>query len=258
MPEFFLAAALLLQAPPAQDPKSEITEKEAIEFASRMEKFLLDGLYEKFDELFDMKGIVEDAIRGLPLAKDDADAFRTRSIEGFAFGKKLASGSGDSYRFLRILPSSVPPQPVFRLMTQSGINYHQYRLKKTPEGQIRIADLLNHMAGYWWTPVWRRYALALLALDPGLKEKVPKQDVDFANHIEKIREMEQAANEGRSARALAIYGELPLSVKRDRIVQITRVKAAIKGSTDDYVAAEEEFNRFFPDDLSKDLIGLDA
>ena len=92
MTTLFLAIATLLvgfQAP-AQEPKSEITEAEAVEFARKIERDQAEGREAAFDEAIDYDGLVGDASAGLELKPKEIADF-TEGFRSGSMGKAISA-----------------------------------------------------------------------------------------------------------------------------------------------------------------------
>ena len=258
MPELFLAVALVLQAPPAQDPKTEITEKEAIEFARTLEQGLLEGKPEAFDSVIDLQAIFEETVVDLDLTEREKAAFRRGMSKGANLGKQLDSRSGGSFRFLRQRLIDAHWQVLFRHFRSEGFNYHEFRLRKTPKGEIRIVDIYTHLNGEWITTQGRRSALSIVAEDPARRGKLQQRDVDRAEHALTIFKLQLVSMSGNPAEAQALYNSLPETMKQEKVVQLLMLQAARRLGPTEFVKAEEEYARRLPGDASKDMIGMYA
>jgi len=259
MLENLLITAILLvprQIPSAQEPKSDITEKEATEFARRIERDQAAGRERAFDALFDFEGLIEDASLGLELTAQEKSDF-IKGARKSSMGAQISAAGGNSYRCLRSRVIDGRRVLTFRLWSEQGLNYHDLRLKKTPGG-LRIADNFIYLSGESTLSIMRRGTLAIAANDPVRRKKVPEWAVDFLNNMRKILEFQREARSERPQDALKTFAGFPESLRKDRMIQVLRILAAAKVGDKEFLEAEAEYSRHFPEDSCKDLICFDA
>lgn len=261
MAELFLAIATTLlgqAAPPAQDPKTVITDQEAIDFARKIERGLLDGKAEAFSDVLDMEALLEVGARGLDLTPAEVKNLRANLNLEIQWGRQLAPASGVSYRFLGLRSVRSDRGPLFRHWNENGFGYHLYKLGKTPSGSLRITDLLFFISGEWQSSVLRRTSIAILLDDPARRSKVDAKDAESARDLVEMRAFARLVRKGESQEALEVFDALPEGVRKDRQAQAMRLIAATSIGGPVYLKAEEEFRRLFPDDLGLDLISIDG
>ena len=254
-----IAAQLIAyQAPPAPQPSDETTDKEALEFSQRLEKGILDGRPEAFDGALNMTAVVDAATRGLDLKPAERVNFRTGIGEGLAMGRKLIPATGNSYRLLGIRKVGPHQGPLFRLWSEDGLNYHLLKLKKSAGSGIRIADIYIFVTADWMSSILRRAALAIVADDPARRALLAPEDAQLATAIRDLRFIQQLANREEPRKALEAFQKLPEATRKDRLVQSLRIMVASKLGEEEYLKAEAEFRKLFPEDSSVYLMTLDG
>jgi len=259
--KLFLAVATALlsfHAPAAQEPKDGLTEKETLEFCRRIELGVLEGKPAAFDDAIDVSAIIDTAIHGLDLKPAEITNFRAGVIENFSMGKMLVPSTGNSYRFLGLRPVGTHRGPMFRLWSSDGINYHVYRLGKSAAGVVRITDLFVFLNGDWMSSVFRQAARAILAEDPARRAKLEPHEREFAESLAKFRDFQRAAGAGEHAKALDLYASLPEGVRKMRLIQCLKIQVASKAGEAEFLKAEAEFKKLFPDDFSTELVTMDG
>ena len=209
MTQLFLAFATLLSVPQAtpQDPKSEISDPEAIDFCRKIEKGLLEGKPEAFNDVLDTVRLVDTALRGLELTAAELTPYRAWVSKGFSMGKILVPASGNSYRFLGYRVVGPNRGALFRMWGDEGTNYHLFKLARSPAGEIRITDAFVFLTGDWISSFFRRGALAIIAREPERLAKLERVDAVVAEIVGEWRQLQALAAQGTKALVLRTAAE---------------------------------------------------
>ena len=260
MTGLLLAVATALfttQAPPAPQPADAVTDKEALEFCQKLEQGLIEGRAEAFDGVLNMTAVVDAATRGLDLKPAERVNFRAGVSQGFAMGRKLIA-SGNSYRLLGFRKLGPHQGPVFRLWGEEGLNYHLLKLKKAAGGGVRIADIYIFITADLLSSIFRRGAIALVAEDPARRAGLTPEDAQLAITVKAFQDFQQLANRDDPQKSMEAFHKLPEATRKDRLVQALRLMVASKLGEAEYLKAEDEFKRLFPEDSSFHLMTLNG
>lgn len=235
------------------------TEKECTDFAKIIEADVASGAWQLVDNNFDMNGVIDKTMAGYTVAPATAQGFRTGLKSGFSFGKVTSTAAqGGSYRFVRLRDVKNQRVAVFRLLTASGLNYHELLLQKSPAGKIRIGDVFIYMTGEYISETFRRtYVPIAVSENRGLLEKLVGSDSDMVKNLPKIQAMQAAHQRGQAAQALKLYNELPPSVQADKNMLVQRITITQAIGEKEYDAAFLAFRKHFPNDTALHLLGID-
>jgi hypothetical protein len=239
----------------AQEPKQEITWKETVEFARKIELDQAEGRESAFDDLFDLEGLVEECSAGLEMTAEEKSEF-IKGARKASFGKSIGVAAGNSYHFLRTREVDGKWTLTFRLWSD-GVNYHDLRIKRTPAG-LRIADLLVYLSGEWLGQTLRRTLVIVAASKPARRAKLPAWAGEWLSHWGKVQEFGREAAQGAPEKALAIFESFPESIKKDRFIQSLRLRASAKVGDAAHVKAADDYARLFPEDGCRDIACMDG
>jgi tetratricopeptide (TPR) repeat protein len=168
---------------------------------------------------------------------------------------------GGTYRFLRLRQGpGGRPQALFRAIHANGnFNFHEYALRRSAIGDVRVVDLHIFTSGEWHSETLRRgwvEAIAEGSAAAGLGRLVGVES-DFAKALPQITAINKLAKERQYKAALAALLQLPPSVQSGRSMLLQRMVFAQQVGEREFDEALAAFVRQFPDDvgISVALIG---
>jgi tetratricopeptide (TPR) repeat protein len=240
-----------------------VTGEEANTFADAVNKAVADRDARAFDDLFDWDAVLDRATDGIDVpAKIRASFLTTLRAGNRGLGKTVTAlcSQGASYTLLRTRTEGDQGRALFRVLPPAGgVNYHEFLLARRPSGQIKGVDLQVFVTGELFSTTMRRLIIPLVAQEnQGFLDKLRGRENEFYRHISDIQRMGKARQDGQPSQALAIYRQLPASVRQDKTVQLIRLQAAqASGDDEEYLGAMEDFRASFPDDACMDLMCID-
>ena len=89
-------------------------------------------------------------------------------------------------------------------------------------------------------------------------EKLVSGEKDYVKDFPKWTEATQLINQGKSKEALDILKQLSPETQKQKLVLLTRLRAAQSSDESEYAAVLEEFQKVFPNDPCLDLISIDS
>jgi hypothetical protein len=216
-------------------------------------------------QLLDADALFERACAGVTAPADFRAGFRrgfVASAGNDIMGPIIKAAGSGSYRLLRIHQVNGETRVLFRLLTDGGLNYHDWIVGNDRQGRLKFQDLYIGITGELMTqPMHRTYVQAALAAHPGLMDRLRGKDKEVAGNLAKMQEMTRYSDKGQFEELLDDYKTLPKSMKEDKTCLVLRLMAAEKlmeKVPDEYGAAMADYKRLFPDDPSVDLVCLDA
>jgi len=256
-----VALAQATQAPAA--PKtaaapgaSPAADQKLVAFAREIEKGLAAGKAEALDSRVDAAAIADAATARVSAPPQAIAGFKAGVTEQFSIGTQLVrelKAPGASYKFLRLKRADDETRALFRLLTASGLNYHELTLR-TADAQPRVTDIHVYITGESMSQSLRRAFLQqVMSVEKG-------QDAGqtFAQEMEKVRQMSLLAREGKSEEAMKVYDSLSPKTQGEKIVQVTRVSAAARLDPASYTKVLDDYRKRFKNDPTLDLISVDA
>ena len=146
-------------------------------FALRVQKLVRDNDAKQLQRCFDWDALLERATKDVRVPEKVRQSF----YEGFKgkagdthFAQQLCEAvrKDGSYTLLRVRVIDGKPRPLFRLLTDGGLNYHDLVLETNADGEIHIVDVHIAISGEFMTQTVRRLYLLLLGGDPKVAEKI--------------------------------------------------------------------------------------
>jgi hypothetical protein len=257
---FALAATLLLLplAARAQAPEM-LDEKACLEVVKAVEAAVAEADAEAYDDVLDLKGILTRTLKGV----ESEEKFKSDFIEGVmssSLGTQIADqlNAGGTLHFLRLHVVDGRTRALFRMLNPNGgVNYHDYVLVKDGD-KVRTEDLYVYLMGETLSRTFKREFLKAIAVMTKAPGNLQGWEKDYMDAQPRIGEMQAAIRGGDAKKALKIYGDLPQTVKDDKLVMMQRVAIALQAGNDEYGAALADWEKLFPGDPSMDLMQIDA
>lgn len=248
------------QSPNALTTKpATIADNECVEFARSIEAAILSGDAEAFNAEINHDAIVEAATASLHIPEELLAHFKQqvdslhRSERGTASEVLKHVAAGGSYRFLRVREIDGKKTVLFRLISESGINYHEFLLDDI-DGDIKATDVYVFLLGERLSESLRRFAQPLEQFNP---DSSSTNDSSYVTHLDHIKAMGKHRREGRYNEVLRLYKELPEDLRQDKPMLMLRHQAAMSLGDDELREAVEDFRRFLPDDPCVMFLSID-
>jgi hypothetical protein len=248
------------------DVSGPVTEEGAKKFGADMEAAARAGA-PAINRLIDWDSLVDASTGGLGVAEKSRQEFKAGIKSGIdepgEFAGKLASdvAGGGSYDLLHVHEVGGRRRAMFRQIDWEGmVNYQDYILARGADGKVRAVDFDVFSLGEPLSTSYRRVFIALAAHDlRGSLERLTSFESDLVKSLDKIEAMGQAQANNQPARVLEIFDQLPPSLKKEKVWELGRIRAALMvGDEAKYAAALDEFLANHPGDPGADLVSIDA
>jgi len=138
---------------------------------------------------------------------------------------------------------------IFRIYSQSGLNYHDYELVKR-NGKVSIADFYIYTAGETFSSLLGNF-LNLME-----KPNAGEQDEDYKAMMQVQQVKQLMASNPEEAKRL--YDGLPDKFRNQKMVRLLGVQLSSNLDNETYLAQLEDFEKTFPNEPNTHLIMLDA
>lgn len=254
----FAAVPAVAERPPAPTAMSDAELKAAGE---KIAAAIREGDVAFFKPRLDFRGIADWVTEG------------DRSLTRFHFRQGLMQArdrlieqlhleveGGGGYKFLGVKQTADPKTLVFRYITSGGgLNYHEMRVVRKPDGDFVIPDIFIYLDGAWLSDTGRRSFTQVMETVRRAENPNPTQADQEALRNEELAVDVVAGWNENPRMVLDQYKQLPPEIQKRRNVLVARMQSAMRlGDDAEYLSALEDFEAVYPDDPAKELILLDT
>lgn len=235
----------------------EVSVEEAEAFAQQMLEVVANADRPKFAKLLNAQQLLDRAWAGVPASPE----LRAQFDKGFSQSfvqqapilneiAQMVSGGG-SYDLLRVRERDNHRTVIFRaLLAESGVNYHEFRLRKADDGTVYADDMFIMMSAEWFSETLNRICVALAAdADKTWFDKLVGKQQLFVKHVDEVNRMSTSMQQHNPEETLRIFASLPAELKSDKNVLLIRFRAASESNNNEaYMAAMSDIRRHHPND----------
>jgi hypothetical protein len=246
---------------PAPSRTTAITPDDAKQFADQVEKTLHANDTSFFQSRFDDAALISKAARGLTISSAGLSGFSSTFKVGAKFSETVAAveAKGADFHLLNVGVPDQQPRPLFRMLNDPGVNYIEFELGRSPDGQIRMIDMYYFSTGEWISQTAHRLLLALAASENrNALQKLVGTDNDYVTHLNQILAFENQSNSGQWQQGLATYSALPGTLQQEKTLMFLWVVDSRQAGDAPYASAMDAFAKVFPHDPSLMLMQIDA
>jgi hypothetical protein len=242
-----------------------LTDQECSKFAMSLKEAIDARNVAEANNLVDWDALLETGMAGVETTdscrKNFAKGFKNATGHGGLFGHIVESVKGGSYKMLRIHTVKDEKRVLFRLMDPAGaFSYHDWILARRPNGQVRAVDVYIFASGERMTETARRGFLPVAAqASQGVISRLVGGESDYVKNWPKLKQMADCLKTQKYKDGLAVYQQLPSSMKKDKNTLIIRFNLAQNsGDEEEYSKAMQDIMTNYPNDPCADFIGIDA
>ncbi len=240
----------------------DLTVAEARQFAVQWQQAIANQDTAKVKQLVSWSTIVDNALAGLPMRvrRADRNGFAQGSatfLDNFAqlIGQEMDAGG--EYQKLRVANRGKRLHVIFRLIGQSGLNYHDLRLVKQ-DGVVRIDSIFFATTGETVSTTLRNTAAPAFA-SRNLLGTLSGEAKKSLDEIKQQAQMVRAHTQGDNAEALRLYNAMPDRLKKTRTCMLIRISATdFETDEEAYLNAIEEYLAAFPGSPSIGILLADV
>jgi tetratricopeptide (TPR) repeat protein len=235
-------------------------EKQCRELGERIEKSINAGDPSILDDLVDEDALLDAAIRDLPANESFLARVRDGVKKNIHTGADMTAAIANhgSFKFLRVHWDGDEPRLLFRVLSNAGVNYHDYYVSRGKGGSIVSRDKYNYALGEKQSETLHRMLEAMIpeAQAAFVELLTGKQD-GGPETVQRFRATVDQFNARKYEQALASYHSLPQRLREQKSLLILWINAAQRTNSPECPKALGEFQRLFPDDPAGDLVGID-
>jgi hypothetical protein len=229
------------QKPPPPPVPPTLAEADA--FAKEFAKMMVPCERIKLQAVLDSEQLVARALAGRDFPSAELEGFK----KGFrsSAGNKICDGivGKTTYTYLRTPMVDGTPRPLFRMLGDNGLNYHQLELDKRT-GTIKIADIYIYALGEPLSHTLGEATQMML-------------DSDGDSALARVPGIQRLIASGDQRGALAAIEALPPRMRKVKMMMALEVIATSGGDAKRQSQAADAYANAFPNDPSLDLIRFD-
>jgi tetratricopeptide (TPR) repeat protein len=268
---FVLVTRMTAQVPPAgaQAPANkpaaavQLSADECVQFARSMEASIKQGDLKAFDRLVSWNALLSRATDSLGFPPQHRAGFQRGVMDSLTSDKGFAAqiagqvAAGGSYKFVRVRERNAQSSVLLRLVTDAGLNYHEWLLTKEGDN-ILASDVYIFLSGELLSDTLRRSALPVAReMSKSFVQRLTTTESEYVKQLDLLAEMAEQLREGRHAEVLEAYARLPEVLQREKSVLLLLHQAASKTGEDDLLKVIDDFRRYYPDDVCLDFLLID-
>ncbi|PZR24668.1 MAG: hypothetical protein DI535_21305 [Citrobacter freundii] len=246
------AFASLIMASCGGSSPQPVTKEDAEKFSKEIDSSINYKNPKLFTSLIDLKELSK------RVQKNSVHKISGEIEEGIASGLEKTNMGAEiiksiqdkgTYELVKHYEKDGVQHLIYRIYSQSGLNYHDYELVKR-NGKVSIADFYIYTAGETFSSLLGNFLNLMDA------RNISKQDEDYKAMM-KVQEVKQlmASNPEEAKR---IYDGLPEKFRNQKMVRLLGVQLSANLDNETYLAQLEDFEKTFPDEPNTHLIMLDA
>ena len=239
---------------------SEAVTESITRFAHDIESSLNACDTELFDSSISWGVLLDRGTGDLDVSEEVRRQFANGVARGFVLGDEICKTiqQSGSYVLLRVREVDGEHRALFRVVGESGLNYHDLLLSETDDGSVEIHDMFIYSLGEWVSQTARRGFLPLAAqLEKGSLERMEPGENLYLENIPNILKMQSHYQTGDFEDALAVFYAMPDELKKNRNILMVRFAVAVQVGGVEYDAAMLDLKNTFPGDPSLDLVLID-
>ncbi len=172
---------------PAQDPWTECAQRlEAAAYAKKPADM---------QALIDWPAIVDHACQGITISPQQRQGFLAAAQSGVYFETQIrdAVTRGGSYHCVRLKEDPVGRRALFRLISDTGVNYHEILLSAAADAPPRVVDVQVHATGQMLSESMHWVFVPLAAgAEKGLLAPLSQQDDAFLRSLPTLQKVQSA------------------------------------------------------------------
>jgi tetratricopeptide (TPR) repeat protein len=158
-----------------------------------------------------------------------------------------------SYTFLHSSTKNGSPRLLFRLMSEKGINYHEYEIKQV-DGNPMIVDIFLFNSG-------ENISESIGSIYETFRTMNAKDNIESNEALVNYKELQKIktlVSRGKNRKAFNYWLNLPTEIRCTKTFLIAGIQLASGMDKEKFELAYTDFQKFFPDNQSKFLIPIEG
>lgn len=255
-----LSLAIVVATPGSLAAAGAVTAAECEAFGRQIEQHAARGDFAYYADAIDWGALIERSVPPGILEPKDYEEIKYVMSKGARERAEVLAKSYIVFKFLRTKQVGQEMRVLCRFeLTGSGFMHQELIIDRGSNGQPRIVDTYLYLFGEKLSDVLRPFALPLIARkNKSAAERLAGNASEFVEAEPVWFEMARLLRSGRYLGVLVNYDQLPTSVQKDKFLLWYRLKAAQALDDEDYLKTVDLWRHYYPDDVSSDMVSLDA
>lgn len=216
---------------------------------------------ESHKDLLHERRLVGTALRPFQLDAQQLRQFNRGGLDRIMLEsmRQMLTTQNGGFTFLRFRTIDGTRTALFRLTSDSGMNYVEWFLETMPDGKTLSWDYNSFATGELASESLRRMWTPMVAkLDPEIKKHMGKTNRDLAEHFDDVTGIRHAFLAQDYEKAITLFNKLPKSLQENKLTMLL-VSNVYYHSGDEEAYAEmlERFAEAHPDASNLELVYLD-
>ena len=193
-------------------PDIAVTEQQAVDFAEKWEKGVVESDVAAIQSLVDWPGILDRALKGFNVNDEFLAGLKSGTTSPEAIQRLIGTiakeaNEGGSYRFVRATRRGGHSHITMRLLNGDGaLNYHDLRLKRVND-EVIADRLFFASTGESYSDTLRTLGAGVMNSQNSLASRLTGEAQKELADLKQLSDMSNAMREGAPDKALAIYCE---------------------------------------------------
>jgi hypothetical protein len=232
-------------------------DKNLIDFAGKIEASIENRDPNYFNLSFDTEALLDEILN--KKCQETDSAFKKGFVDGIKMSFDLGTiiinelSTNGSFKFIHAVERNNSTWLVFRLISEEGINYHEYKIE--PDGgNFKITDGYFYLSGDKLSEsiyqIYTRYANLLL--------RFKTDDNTFLKADSELRKIKIFYSEGKFQKAYKHWNKIPVAYQSEKEFQCARINIAAGLDHEVYLGIFKEYMATYPAEPGKYLIPLDG
>ncbi|MEC9091596.1 MAG: hypothetical protein VX438_02735 [Planctomycetota bacterium] len=230
------------------------------EFTTALQRAIVEKNLDAFNSLVSWSHIAKQATRdlsGKPIAEFQVNLMKDIHGKNSLGAKIMANvASGGSYKFMRLKKNNKTVVAIFRMLLSGnrGVNYHEFALAKTKNGQVVASDIYVFLTGELLSQSIRRNLIT--TLDQATDVNLTGKDKLLSQNLQTIEALTNALSKNNANEARSKILELPKELRTDKAIQSLTLNTYKNSAA--FGTVLKSVHQLYPDDVFMDMIAIDV
>ncbi len=249
---------------PTDYTEPRISNPDCLEFSRQRMETVHSANVPGIQKFIDWQAMLETSLTGLPIS----DAQRNEFVAQFTASEHTYLGEiarqvaqGGDYKPLHLFRIESRPQVVFRFLPPMGteVEYHQFELRRSADGKLRINDAYVYRTAERLTEVFRRTSvLIFLQNDPEFINRLAGAARAWVDAGPQLKQLDDALAAGDPSGVLGAHAEIPNALRGKLTLLVSCARAA--SLMTDLTALDQvyaDISRLHPEDPATKLLAIE-
>jgi hypothetical protein len=234
-----------------------IEDEGVVSFAKQIEESIENRNPSYFNLSFNSDALVSEILSS-HLMKTDS-VFNKGFTDGIKMSLDLGTivinelGTNGSFQFIHAIKRNNDTWLVFRLLSENGINYHEYKVEPDVKN-YKITDGYFYLSGDKLSEslyhIYEKYVYML--------SRSKAEDTEWAKILEELEKIKTLYSEGKTQKAYKYFSNIPETYQTNKTIQCAKINVASGLDHKTYLDIFNEYMVTYPDEPGKYLIPLDG